>query len=82
MKHRKRLNHPDIPSHVGVDVDDRAICTLSVRLLPEYRTAIEAISRELDTSMTKVTLSAFDLLFDQIVSEKNVIDAKSPSLNS
>jgi len=57
---QKSKNAPKIPD--GVFVDSRATETLSVRLMPIYRTKIETLARVHETSMTEIVLWAFSLL--------------------
>jgi hypothetical protein len=55
-KENKHPNHP--PAHIH----PRATETLNLRILPEIRSFIETEAEIHDVSMTKVALSAFDLL--------------------
>jgi uncharacterized protein (DUF1778 family) len=56
-KENKHSNHP--PAHIH----PRATETLNLRILPEMRSWIEDEAAANGTSMTKVALSAFDLLY-------------------
>ncbi len=56
-KENKHSNHP--PAHV----DSRATETLNLRILPTLRSFIENEAETHNVSMTKVALSAFDLLY-------------------
>jgi len=57
MKTHKHNTPP--PAHIH----PRASKCLNLRLLPEIRSFIESEAKEQNVSLTKVALSAFDLLF-------------------
>ena len=63
---KKKIKHLQIPDYVNVFVDSRATETLSVRLLPEYRTMVEQLAKIHGTSLTRIVLWALSLLANEI----------------
>ena len=56
----KRYKNTPPPAHINVNATE----TLSLRLVPEIRNALEDESNKCETSLTCVALSAFRLFFE------------------